>query len=127
MATLPVWSKGVLVGVLVLAFYVPLMKTLAWRCVVFGSGLKTPAKLARYERAVSYYPSPRYALRLGNAYYNAARHTSFEEEKQDLGTQALEVAVTYLRRYPHDKELSRLYARSRALVATGQNSSHLVK
>ena len=123
----PVWGKSIILLVLALSLYVPTVKTLAWRCVVFGSGFKTPARLAQYERAVAYYPSPRYALRLGNAYFNAARRTASPEEKQGLYARALEVSKTYLRRYPRDKELSRLYVRSRARLNAGKNTPYLVK
>ncbi len=100
--------------VLLLALYIPLHKTLAWRCGVFGSGLKMPAKLVQYERSVAYYPSVRNAVRLGNTYYNASLHAQTPQEQEVLRARALEVAVTYLRRYPREKALSALYARARA-------------
>lgn len=103
-----------LIGLILCAVvYIPTQKTLAWRSAVFGQGLKTPAKLAQYRQALRYYPSPRYAVRLGNAYLNASRRAATEQEQTKLRQQAREVALTYLRLYPREKELSVLYQRTR--------------
>ncbi|MCQ2410477.1 MAG: O-antigen ligase family protein [Elusimicrobiaceae bacterium] len=101
--------------VLCIALYIPARKTFAWCNVVAGRKLETTAKLTHYKRALSYYPSPRHAVRLGNAYMNASLHAGAEEEKTHLRRQALEVAVWHLRRWPREKELSALYYRARNL------------
>ncbi len=109
-------NGGYRIGIIVILLavcYLPLQKTLAWRCYVFGKGLKTQAKLAQYEQALVYYPSPRYAVRLGNAYLNASNRAATPEEKAMLREQAREIAIIYLGRYPRDKELSQLYMRLR--------------
>lgn len=111
-----VWRMGwlgatILFVVLTAACYIPLRKTLCWRAFVFGHGLKTEAKLASYEKGLSYYPSPHYAVRLGNSYYNAAVHDEDPLVKVFYFEQAQNLAAQYLEQYPKDKELSRLYMR----------------
>lgn len=108
--SLPIKIIGV--GLVVLALYVPVQKTIAWRGFVFGKGLKRDAQLALYERSLRHYPSPHYAIRLGNAYYNASQRAQTPEERQALRMQAFHVSRVYLQRYPKDKELSFLYMRS---------------
>ena len=98
---------------LVVSLYIPTQKTLAWRQVVFGGGLKTQAKLAQYEQALQHYPSPRYAVRLGNAYLNASHRAASLEEKKALRQKAFALATSYLQLYPREKELSYLYMRTK--------------
>ena len=112
-----VWRMGwlgatILFVVLIAACYVPLRKTLCWRAFVFGHGLKTEAKLASYEKGLSYYPGPHYAVRLGNSYYNTAVHAKDPFVKMFYFEQAQNLATQYLEQYPKDKELSRLYMRA---------------
>ena len=109
--SLPVKVFGV--ALVVLALYVPLQKAIAWRGFVFGKGLKRDAQLALYEKSLRHYPSPHYAIRLGNAYYNASLRAQTPEERQALRAKAFHTARIYLQRYPKDKELSFLYMRSR--------------
>ena len=99
---------GTAVGI---ASWIPLQKTMCWRSFEFGKGLKTEGKLQAYQRGLSYYPSPRYAVRLGNAYYNAGRHAKDPLQKEYYWALAKQVAQTYLEYYPKDKELSKLYMR----------------
>ena len=106
-------KRLVILLILLVNLYLPICKTLSWRCAVFGKGLKTQAKLEQYEQALSYYPSPRNAVRLGNAYFNASHRATTEEEKEFLREQAKAIAIIYLSRYPRDKELSQLYIRVR--------------
>lgn len=115
---LHVWKTGWLgaalcVVVLGAACYIPLQKTLCWRAFVFSRGLKTEAKLAGYEKGLSYYPSPHYAVRLGNSYYNAALHYTDPMVKLFYFELARDLAVEYLEKYPKDKEFSRLYIRAK--------------
>ncbi len=114
---LHVWRTGwmgalVLTGILAAACYVPLQKTRCWRAFVFGQGLKTEGKLASYQKGLSYYPGPHYAVRLGNSYYNAAVHDNDPIAKFFYLEQAQNLASEYLQKYPKDKELSRLYMRA---------------
>ncbi len=112
------WRAGriggvvVLVG-LVLALWIPGRKTFAWRAFLFGRELKTEGKIASYQQGLAYYPSPRHAVRLGNAYYNAANHAKDVLEKWYYYELARELAEQYLEQYPKDKELSKLYMRAR--------------
>lgn len=111
-----VWKMGwlgamVCVVIWGVACYVPLQKTLCWREFIFGRGLKTEAKLASYEKGLSYYPGPHYAVRLGNSYYNAALHSTDPMVKLFYLEQAQDLALSYLEKYPKDKELSHLYMR----------------
>ncbi len=103
-------ATGVLV-LLAVSLWLPGRKTLSWRAYLFGRGLKTDSKLAAYQRGLAYYPSPRNAVRLGNAYYNAANHTQDVMEKWYYYELAGAVAEEYLNRYPKEKELSHLYVR----------------
>lgn len=112
-----IWRMGwlgavILFAVLTAACYVPLRQTLCWRAFVFGHGLKTQAKLASYEKGLSYYPGPHYAVRLGNSYYNAALQDKDPLVKLFYFEQAQNLAARYLEKYPKDKELSRLYIRA---------------
>jgi len=109
-------------AVLCASLYIPTQKTRAWRCTIFGKGLKEQAKIFEYERALSYYPSPRQALRLGNAYFNASLHTKDLQEKAQLRQKAFQVAQEYLTRYPREKELSVLYLRSLPSQQAGKNT-----
>ncbi len=102
-----------LILALVAAGYLPLQKTRCWRMDVFGDGLKTEPKLTAYEKALSYYPGPRQATRLASAYYVAAKHTPDPVVKLYYFERALEIAQTYLERYPKDKELSRIYMQAK--------------
>ena len=108
--------------ILCMSLYVPLQKTRAWRSTVFGKGLKTDAKIAQYEQALSYYPSPRNAVRLGSTYYNASLRAASAEEKERLCGQAFSLATQYLTRYPREKELSALYMHSRPVTQTGKST-----
>ncbi|MBR3632499.1 MAG: O-antigen ligase family protein [Elusimicrobiaceae bacterium] len=92
--------------------YIPTCKTMAWRNVLFSYGLRVPGKLALYRQALSYYPSPRYAVRLGNACLNAAAQTADAPQRQALVQEANDVAIQFLRRYPKEPELSMLYLRA---------------
>ncbi len=103
--------KILLLAMLAGAMWVPLQKTRGWRSFAFGKGLKTDGKLQAYQRGLSYYPSPRYAVRLANAYYNAGRRAKDPLEKEYYWMLSLDLAQTYLQRYPKDKELSKLYMR----------------
>ena len=94
---------------MLVACIIPLQKTLAWRMFVFGRNLKTETRLQYYRQGVSYYPGPRFALRLGNTYYNAALHEKDPAKQLSLREQAHQIAITYLKKYPYEKELSRLY------------------
>ena len=112
-----VWHMGwlgavLLSGILVAACYIPFQKTRCWRAFVFGQGLKTEAKLAHYTKGLSYYPSPHYAVRLGNSYYRAAVHDKDPLVQFFYFEQARNLAEEYLEKYPKDKELSRLYMRT---------------
>lgn len=105
--------RAAVMAVLLASLYIPTQKTIAWRSVEFGKNLKTQAKLIQYEKALCAYPSHRNAVRLGNAYINASHYAKNPQEQADLRHRALEVATTYLQRYPREKELSALYARCR--------------
>ena len=104
-----IWHRAVILLVLAAAFYVPLQKTLAWRNSLFGKGYKTQAKLMAYERALSQYPSPRYAFRLGAAYLQASKRASSIQEQEELRAKAYRLITDYLTKYPKEKALSRLY------------------
>jgi len=95
------------------AFIIPLGKTAAWRMFVFGRNLKPETRLRYYEKGLSYYPGPHFAVRLGNSYYNASLGADTPEEAARLRALANQTAVEYLQKYPKDKELSALYMRSR--------------
>lgn len=101
--------KIVVLLVLLGATWIPTQKTRCWRQFRFGKGLKPDGEIAAYQRGLNYYPGPRYALRLGNTYYNTALHATQSAEKQAYFAQAEQLAQTYLEKYPKDKELSRLY------------------
>jgi len=106
------WIKRILlVGICVAAVWIPTSKTIAWRLMWLGKGMKHDTKIFAYEEAVSYYPSPRYAVYLGIAYYNAGIHSHNTELRYAYWRQAKRVAETYLKKYPKDKELSQLYMR----------------
>lgn len=108
------WQKRLLLTTIcLLALWVPLRKTLAWRMAYFGKGLKPEAKIAAYEKAASYYPDPRYGLRLAATYYNAALHSKQTQQRLIFLQRAHQVADTYLQKYPKEKELSRIYMLTR--------------
>lgn len=99
-------------GILLLAlssYYVPLQKTIAWRLHLFGRGLLPQRQVQIYAQALQHYPAPRYALYLGNAYIKQSLQTQAPSERAALRAQANQVAVSYLTKYPKEKELSRLY------------------
>lgn len=107
------FTRTFLLVILLCSICVPLQKTLAWRSVRFGNGLKQEAKLEQYRQALSYYPSPRYAVRLGNAYFNASVRAKTADEKDALRAEGFEIADTYLHRYPKEPSLSKLYIRTK--------------
>jgi len=110
------WFKRALfVAICVLAVWVPTCKTIAWRLMFQGRGLKLEARAFVYEKAVPYYPSPRNAMRLAVTYYNIGVHSRNLELRYAYWRQANRVAKMYLERYPKDKELSLLYVRTRDL------------
>lgn len=100
-------------AILVGALWIPFQKTRCWRSFEFGKGLKIDGKLQAYRQGLSYYPSPRYAVRLANAYYNAGIRSKDPLEKEYYWALAQEVTQSYLEKYPKDKELSKLYMRVR--------------
>ena len=112
------WVPGLYVRLLILAVLwaacvVPLQNTLAWRMFVFGKNRQFETRIRYYQQGLAHYPSPHFALRLGNAYYNASQRTSDPAEKTRLLGLAHQTAADYLRQYPREKELSRLYMLSR--------------
>ena len=113
---LPLWGKILTMVVLLGAMIVPFEYTTAWRLFLFGKGYKTQAKLAAYEEGLSHYPSPYFALRTARAYENAARRTKDADAAQQLRREAHRVAEMYLKKYPKDKKLSRVYVRTRPTV-----------
>ena len=111
--TLGYISITLLIVLLALSLYIPYEKTAAWRQLNFGKALKFEAKSAAYTNALYYYPAPRYALKLALTYYNQSLNKNITpQEKQQLRRQAHELAETYLKMYPRDKELSRVYMRT---------------
>lgn len=111
--SLGILHKIVILVIVGVSLYIPMQKTIAWRLALFGKGLKKEGKITAYQKALAHYPSPRYALKLGAAYYNASLYTSDLEEKHRLKLQAHQTATAYLRKYPREKELSRLYLKAR--------------
>ena len=111
--SLPFTLRVLIAGILLCTLYIPLQKTVAWRCALFGKGLKQEAKLLQYQNALQHFPSPRFAVKLGNAYFNASLHAKTPEEAQVLRRQGFEIAHTYLKRYPKEPDLSKLYVRTR--------------
>lgn len=108
------WPKRLLItAVCLAACWIPLQKTIAWRLHLFGSGLKPQGQIAAYQKALAHYPAPRYALYLGNAYYNQSLREKDPLQKELLRVQANELALQYLQKYPKEKALSRLYFLSR--------------
>ena len=110
---LPFVLRAVLAAVLLLSLYVPARKAVAWRGMQFGRSLKPAAQTARYQQALSYYPVPRYAARLANAYIRQANFTDNPAERKRLLNQAFNLSKIYLQRYPKDPALSRVYVRTR--------------
>lgn len=109
----PVCLAAILL-VLGVACYVPMQKTIAWRLHLFGRGLLPQRQVQTYAQALEHYPAPRYALYLGNAYLKQSLQTQEPLERAALRAQANRVAVSYLTKYPKEKELSRLYLRTLA-------------
>ena len=105
----PILGKVVLIALLCAAGWISLQKTRCWRQFLMGKGLKTEAKLSAYEKGLALYPSPRYALRLGLAYYKEGKRSSDPMVKLYYTEQAQQLAQFYLEKYPKGKELSRLY------------------
>ena len=101
-----------LIAILVAAGYVPLQKTRCWRAFVFGHGLKIEGKMASYEKGLSYYSGPHYAVYLATSYYNTAVHNTDPMIKLFYFELAQNLAAEYLEQYPKEKELSRLYMRA---------------
>lgn len=91
--------------------YLPVQKTMAWRLHLFGKGLLPHRQTAVYAEALAHYPAPRYALYLGNAYLKQSRSAD-PAQRAVLRAKAHQVALTYLEKYPKEKELSRLYMRT---------------
>ena len=113
---------GKIIGIVLIgaALYIPTQHTVAWRLFLFGRGLKDEPKIEVFSQGLSHYPSPRYALRLGNAYFNAGVRSKDPAQKAAYRQQAHKIAETYLRKYPREKELSFLYMRSRPTRNTGK-------
>ncbi|MBP5617091.1 MAG: O-antigen ligase family protein [Elusimicrobiaceae bacterium] len=109
---------GWVIKIIILACFfaacvIPFQKARAWRAVWFGKGLKTEGKLKAYQQGLAYYPSPRNAVRLGNAYYNASKYEDEWIMQVYYLELAQQIAQEYLEKYPKDKELSQLYLRTR--------------
>lgn len=108
--SIKLWLKIIILAVFCLTFYYTLQKAIAWRYYYFANGFKYEGKVEYYQKALRYYPSPRYALRLGVEYYNKSLDKKLSpEEKSALKTKAHDLAQSYLIKYPREKELSRLY------------------
>ena len=106
-------SLSLMIIVFAASLYIPFQKTAAWRQINFGRGLKFEAQSTSYQNALNNYPSPRYALKLALAYYNHSLSKDITpQEKLQLRAQAHELAETYLKKYPRDKELSKVYQRT---------------
>ena len=104
------WLKIIILAIFCLTFYYTLQKAIAWRYYYFANGFKYEGKIAYYQKALRYYPSPRYALRLGVEYHNKSLDEKLpQEEKSALKARAHKLAEDWLKKYPRDKELSRLY------------------
>ena len=96
--------------VLAVSLYVPISKTIAWQLGRLGEGFKFEQKIAYQQKALSFYPSPRYALALGLSLYNKSMdpQISLAQQKQ-YRQQAHALAEKYLKKYPKEKELSALF------------------
>lgn len=91
-------------------FWFSAQKAAAWRFHHFADGFKFERKTLYYQKALAYYPSPRYALSLGVEYYNKSLDASLPpEQRAKLRKKAFDLAETYLKKYPREKELSKLY------------------
>ena len=107
-------SSGLVILICIAATWIPIQKARCWRQFLWGKGLKTQTKLAAYEKGLSLYDSPHYAVRLAKGYYKAARQEKDPIVKQYYFEQAYRIAQTYLEQYPKDKELSVVYVRAKA-------------
>ena len=106
--------KAVVLIFLAACFWLSAQKAAAWRFYHFADGFKFDGKILYYQKALAYYPSPRYALALGAEYYNKSLDLSLEpEQRAELKKKAFDLAETYLKKYPRDKELSKLYLNAR--------------
>lgn len=105
--TIPLLILGVILSA---ALYLPFKQTQAWRLSNFAGGLLFERKVQTYELAFKAYPAPRNALKLAVAYYNESLSKDISaEEKALLKEKAHTLAETYLKKYPREKELSKLY------------------
>ena len=107
-------AKYIAIAVCLLAVIVPLKKTIAWRYVFLGKSRFKNEKLAMFEKAKDVYPGARYGLRAVVAYYNTAigeeRNKDMESAKKHK-ERAMEITMQFLRMYPKDIELSKMYFR----------------
>lgn len=104
------FSKAVVLLFLAACFWLSAQKAAAWRFHHFADGFKFERKTLYYQKALACYPSPRYALSLGVEYYNKSLDASLpQEERAELRKKAFDLASAYLKKYPREKELSKLY------------------
>ena len=97
-------SISIMVTLFLVSLYIPFQKTLAWREMSLGQGLKFEEKTIAYQNAIKFYPSPRYALRLALAYYNQSLNKNIApSEREKLRKQAHSLAETYLKNIPEKK------------------------
>ncbi|WP_424244604.1 O-antigen ligase [Elusimicrobium posterum] len=98
---LSIFIKTAFCIVLLFALHPFTMKTIAWREFLFGKGMAIESRVIFYQRGLSAYQDPLYALRSANACLLASRDKSLSEEKRlSYKDCARDISGTYLSLYP---------------------------
>ena len=107
---IPLYIKPIFILAAGLCLYFSYIETSAWRQYVTARILRNKDKIAYYKAAAEIYPIPRYAEFLTTETYNMSLNKNIsEEEASKYRAQAAELSEKYLKKYPREKQLSKIY------------------
>lgn len=107
---IPLYIKPIFILAAGLCLYFSYVETSAWRQYVTARIHRNKEKLTYYKSATQIYPIPRYAGILATETYNMSLNKNIsEEEASNYRAQAAELTEKYLKKYPLEKQLSKIY------------------
>lgn len=107
---MPLSIKPIFILAAGLCLYFSYIETSAWRYYVNGKIHRNKEKVTYYKAAAEIYPIPRYAEFLTTETYNMSLNKNIsEEESFNYRKQAAELSEKYLKKYPMEKQLSKIY------------------
>ena len=105
------YLKPLFLAAAAVCLYFSYLETTAWRQYVTARMYGNENKITYYKSAAEIYPIPRYAELSATESYNMSLNKRITAEKaQNYKKQAADLSEKYLKMYPKEKQLSKIYA-----------------